>query len=283
MGSRSVSSLLAAAACAVGLFWIWIVAFRTGWGARADERVFDAFSGPHSVPAVRIAFKVIDVGDAFGFAVGALLLVGLALFRRRPSLAVAAGVVLIGANSTTQILKVLTAEPRHPLFLPPEAWPSGHTTGFASLALCLVLVVPSRLAAPAAALGAASVLGMGWSLLLLGSHHPSDVLAAVLVAGLWAALAVAWLWRREETRGSVPSVPLLPGAVVFTAALAAGFVAIVAASLLLVMEPGPGVGGPDPAAAVAGVGAIAALSLVVVVLTAAGTRGLGGPRPSYKG
>jgi membrane-associated phospholipid phosphatase len=66
-----------------------------------------------------------------------------------------------------------------------------------TLALCAVLVAPPALRAAAAMLGGAFAVGVGYAVLVLGWHYPSDVLGGFLVAGLWTSLAVAVLHRVE--------------------------------------------------------------------------------------
>jgi membrane-associated phospholipid phosphatase len=197
MGSRSVSALLAAAACAAGLFWTWILAFRTAWGGEADQHVNDAFRKLDSHRSIVLALKITTAGDAPWFALAAAILVAVAAVRGGARLALVAVAVLLGANVTTQALQQLTAAPRHPLFLPDASWPSGHTTAFAALAVVLVLVVPRRLRWAAALAGAAATVLMAYSTLVLGTHHLSDAVGAVLVAGLWGAAAVAWMGNRD--------------------------------------------------------------------------------------
>ena len=68
-------------------------------------------------------------------------------------------------------------------------------TAATSLALCVVLVAPSpcgRTPSPPARLG---VLATAYSILVIGSHHPSDVAGGMLVAGAWTGVAVAVLER----------------------------------------------------------------------------------------
>ena len=68
----------------------------------------------------------------------------------------------------------------------PEACPSGHTTAVMSLALALVIVSPPRLRPLAAAAGGLLTVATVFSLLVLGSHYPSDIVGGLLVATAWA-------------------------------------------------------------------------------------------------
>ena len=121
----------------------------------------------------------------------------IALVRRRPRVAVAIVVILLGANATTQWLKAPLAEPRGRRWAvrpwsSAASWPSGHATAAMSLALCMVIAAPAALAAPrsAAAMAAFSV-AVCYSFLELGWHYPSDVLGGFLVAATWTLLAAA--------------------------------------------------------------------------------------------
>lgn len=126
-------------------------------------------------------------------ALGLLLVVVLAVLRRRLPLAVASVVLVGGANVTTQLLKKVVLE-RPDLGLgSANSLPSGHTTVAATLAVALVLVVPVAVRSTAAVLGAAYAAATGVSTLVAGWHRPSDVAAALLVVAAWTGLVVAGL------------------------------------------------------------------------------------------
>ncbi len=107
--------------------------------------------------------------------------------------AVAAGVLFVGANVTTQFLKPLLAAPRQAGWLPDGIWPSGHMTAATSLALCVVLVAPPLLRPYAVGAGTLGVVAAAYSIVLIGSHYPSDVVGGMFVAGAWTALVIAGL------------------------------------------------------------------------------------------
>jgi hypothetical protein len=120
--------------------------------------------------------------------------------------------VLGGANVTTQLLKPALAQA--PLYpgMDTATWPSGHATAAMSLALCLQLVVPARFRPAAAAVGGLFAVAVVYSILILGSHEPSDVLGGFLVAGAWTALGVAGLRSASADRAAGPrrAVTLYP-------------------------------------------------------------------------
>ena len=69
-----------------------------------------------------------------------------------------------------------------------------------SLALCCVLVVGPQLRALAALLGAGYAIAVGYALVALGWHLPSDVLGGFLVAATFTLLGAAALAALEARR-----------------------------------------------------------------------------------
>ena len=137
-----------------------------------------------------------DVARAITFfaePVPLLIIVGLgcayAFVRKRPADALAAVVVVGGANLTTQVLKHVFAHDRTEPFLAhvPDltTFPSGHVTGAASMVLAVIWTAgPARRRSVAWA-GAAYVFLVGISVLVLEWHFPSDVFGALAVTGAW--------------------------------------------------------------------------------------------------
>jgi membrane-associated phospholipid phosphatase len=166
-----------------------------------DAAMLHGFVGLDRPSVHRAIWYVAHLCDTLPYACAGLLCIGLALARGRRSRALAAAVLLVATGATTQVLKHVLAQPRLESWLddplPPTSWPSGHSTAAMTLALCAVLVAPPALRAAAAMLGAAFAVGVGYAVLVLGWHYPSDVLGGFLVAGLWTSLAVAVLHRVE--------------------------------------------------------------------------------------
>jgi membrane-associated phospholipid phosphatase len=190
---RTVNALLALAACAAGLVALYLAAFVVPITQHADQHVFDAFISLRTYRTGELAGHVIrffDLGP-YALAVLALTAVALALGERRKAVAVVA--ICAGANITTQVLKLVTAAPRGSLWVDDASWPSGHLTAATSLALCVVLVAPPLLRSYAAGAGVLGVLATAYSILIVGSHHPSDVVGGMLMAAAWTAAAVAAL------------------------------------------------------------------------------------------
>jgi membrane-associated phospholipid phosphatase len=140
--------------------------------------------------------------DPLLYTLWGVLLIAVALGRRQPRAAFAVALVLGLAPLTAETLKPLLAHPHARIDgseITAASWPSGHATAAAALALCAVLVAPQRLRPIVAMLGAMFAAGVGFSLLLLAWHLPSDVAGGYLLGTLWTALAVAGL-RATEAR-----------------------------------------------------------------------------------
>jgi membrane-associated phospholipid phosphatase len=128
-----------------------------------------------------------------------------ALARRRLCLALEIGVILVGANLTTHVLKQLLAHPRTENLVSAASWPSGHTTAATAVALCCVLAAPARLRPSVAICGAAFVIAVASSLLFTNTHYPSDIVAGFLVAGIWTLVGMGTARLARDARPPVTS------------------------------------------------------------------------------
>lgn len=201
---RARWALAGAAACFVLLLITWFAAFHIGVVRSADQSIFSGFfelSGHSWIH--RVAYRLASLCDPSPYIYFVTIPIVVALLRGRPRVAVAVGVILLGANLTTHLLKPLLAEPREASFfgwwtpVAPASWPSGHATAAMSLALSMVLAVPARMRPAVAALGALFAVAVSYSFLTLGWHFPSDVFGGFLVAATWTLLAVAGLLAAE--------------------------------------------------------------------------------------
>jgi membrane-associated phospholipid phosphatase len=188
---------LVGAAVGVGLLIVtWYAAYHVGVINHADQSILGGFEDLQRPRLNRITSFIARLCNPHEFVCLAAVPVLVALARRRPQVAAALVVILLGANETTQLLKPLLAAPRGASLLPlaapgNAAWPSGHATAAMSLALCAVIAAPARLRPFVAALGAAFAVAVCFSFLELGWHYPSDVLGGFLVATTWTLLGIA--------------------------------------------------------------------------------------------
>lgn len=119
--------------------------------------------------------------------------------------ALAVVILVVGANVTTQLLKLALSHPRYQPILGlwqinPISFPSGHSTAAMSMALAYFLAVPDSWRPAVIWLGGPLVLGVGCSVVLLHYHYPSDVLGGWLVATAWFSAIIAWLFLRPAAQ-----------------------------------------------------------------------------------
>jgi membrane-associated phospholipid phosphatase len=185
----------------------WYVAFHVSFVERADRSILRGFADLHRPRVDQITSFIAHLCDPKPYVVLAAILVVVALIRRRPRVAVTVGLIMFGANVSTQLLKPLLASPRMLAFSGPTigsaSWPSGHATAVMSLALCAVIVAPARFRPLVGAAMAAFAVAVCYSFLELGWHYPTDVLGGFLVATTWTLAGVAalfWLDARRPAR-----------------------------------------------------------------------------------
>jgi membrane-associated phospholipid phosphatase len=206
--ARNVKAPLAACfACAVGLGLLMALALGLSAGRHVDVRLFlrlaeDRPSGGTWADAIAALGNPLPVLAMLAFACV------IALLRGCSRDAIAAVLVVAGANVTTQLLKILLAHPRVRLAIggdpfQPNTFPSGHTTAAASIAIAYAFVVPAALRNATLAMGTAFVLAVGCSVVVIGWHYPSDVIGGLLVAAAWGFAVLAA--RRAMASRASPS------------------------------------------------------------------------------
>jgi membrane-associated phospholipid phosphatase len=206
-------------ACAGALVMLAIVAYGIDSAQHADATLLARLAAHQGSRAGSLADVVVHLGDPLPLLAMLAVACGIAFWRGRPKEALAAAVVVAGANVTTQVLKIALAHPRYqPVLgadqLGPVAFPSGHATAAASIAIAFLFVVPARIRPVVVAVGACLVAGVGFSVTILAWHYPSDALGGILVAGGWGFAVLAALRASEgEPRKRAPAQPLSRAAI----------------------------------------------------------------------
>jgi membrane-associated phospholipid phosphatase len=198
----AAAPLCVAGLCALALALTWVVAALVPATHVKDAVALHDFTLLGGPRLDDVASALLHLLDSLLYTLWGLMLVAIALGRRRPRVALAVGVVLGMAPLTAETLKPLLAHSHARIYgseITAASWPSGHASAATALALCAVLVAPRHLRPTVFVLGTMVAAGVGFSLLLLAWHLPSDVLGGYLVGTLWAALAVAGL-RAAEAR-----------------------------------------------------------------------------------
>jgi membrane-associated phospholipid phosphatase len=154
--------------------------------ARAEEIMSRALNGTSLVSLVLVCVTAAAIG----------------LVRRRIGLAVAAALMVLGANLSAQLLKMRLDRPELDDFPAPNSFPSGHTTAAVSVAFALVLVLPSAIRGMVALIGAAYVSVIAVATVWAEWHRPSDTVAAMLLVLAWGGLiSTALRLGRLRVRG----------------------------------------------------------------------------------
>lgn len=244
---RPVVSGLLALAFAAMVVLLARVAVGTASGQRLDQLTLSGAQLDTGLVSQAVGLAAGTVSLPVVLAALACVAV-IAVLRRRVDLLVPLGVLVGGANLSTQVIKhlVVTRDVLGPgIDITPNSFPSGHTTLAASTAVALVLVA-GRARGPVAVLGTVWTAGAGIGTLALGWHRASDVAGAIAVVAAWTFLMLAVDGTVQQRRAPSPADrdPLPPGeafialllAVAGCTALALGVVALTALELPLVLH-----------------------------------------------
>jgi membrane-associated phospholipid phosphatase len=204
VAKRVGAPLAAWIACAGALVLLALVAYGVEAAQHADATLLAKFIARDDSLG-SFADPIAHLADPLPLLALLVCACAIALGRGRPLDALAAVTVVAGANLTTQVLKVALAHPRFQSVLGYHqlgavAFPSGHATAAASIAIAFAFVVPPGWRAAVAVVGAALVLAVGCSIMVLAWHFPSDVLGGILVACGWGFAVLAL--RRAAGDGS---------------------------------------------------------------------------------
>ncbi|HEY1273722.1 MAG TPA: phosphatase PAP2 family protein [Thermoleophilaceae bacterium] len=208
--------LVLALGCLVLFAVVLVGAYVPGRGSWLDAAGLAGFVDLQSSFVAHFTGRLVRFGDPVPVGLAGAMLAVIALARGRPRLAVGVLLLVAATSVSSQVLKAVLAHPRESESLGagghvnPAAFPSGHATAAMSLALGAVLVAPRRLRPLAALAGAALAVAVGFSVVSLGWHFPSDVVGGYLLATAWALVLVAVLRlppRPERSRSVRQAVP----------------------------------------------------------------------------
>lgn len=218
------ATVVTAVICAAALTVLVRFTVLSARGQQLDLDGMDSVDGSSGTMVTLLdGLGTVTIGTA---ALGLTLCVVLALSRRRTSHALGAVVIVGGANVTTQLLKrELIDRPDLDVgYAMENSLPSGHTTVVLSLVVAALLVAPHGLRLALASAGALIVTVTGASTVVAEWHRPSDVLAALLVVPIWAALVVLVLGWNPAPAGEPHGHNRWHGAVALAGAGLAGVV-----------------------------------------------------------
>jgi len=218
---ESVAAPLAAGVGAVGVFVVVaLVALRTSGGQALDHRAMTTVvAGGNAEVTVLSLLGRVSIGAVLAVSVAC---VALAIMRGRIRLAVAALIVIAGANVTTQVLKHVVLERSVFEFIGPNSLPSGHTTVVAGSVGALLLVAPRALRLVVVLPGAFAVMLTGASTVVAGWHRPADIVAALAVCLAWTAVGAIYAGGTHHSASGVLIGSLVGAAVALVMLVAIG-------------------------------------------------------------
>jgi len=262
----ALATIGALAAAVVGM-----LAYMAPAGRTVDHRALEGFVSLRHTALEPWAEGAVHMADPLPYALVGLVLIGVAVARRRLLLAGAVVFLLFVTGATTQVLKRLLASERAEAALgwsvSDEAWPSGHATAAMTLALLAILVSPARLRPLVAVIGTTLALAVSYAILILSWHFPSDALGGQLVAGSWVVLVLAVLNVVERRRAEDPA----PTAADIGLALAAATVVVIGVAAAFLARSGDVIDfARDHTSAAAATVVIAALGIALPATLAAG-------------
>jgi membrane-associated phospholipid phosphatase len=177
---------------------VYLAATRVPSVRVADVHTLEGFMGLWKFPGASHAGDFVSLFNPLPYAVLVLGVASSGLFTGRVRAGLIAAGAMTLATASSQVLKPLLAVPREAFFIDAASWPSGHTTSVMSFAFALTIIAAPRYRPLVAALGGLLTVATVYSLLILGSHYPSDVVGGLLLASAWFSLATIPL--REEVR-----------------------------------------------------------------------------------
>jgi membrane-associated phospholipid phosphatase len=260
---RSTVPLLAALACLLALGLTGLLALGSPGVHERDAAMLHGFMGLDRPRVHGLIEALASLAGPLPYAVIGLALAGVAVAHGRKWRAATVLALLVVTGASTQIVKHLLAEPRFEAWLGADqigeaAWPSGHATAAMTLALCAVLVAPPALRAVTALAGGVFAAGVGYAIVVLAWHFPSDVLGGFLMAAMWTAVGVAGL-RVVEERPAGDRAPVAWGPQI-RLWLAAGAAASAAALVVAASRDGVALYAAERPTLVVGAAAIAVLA-----------------------
>lgn len=192
--------VLAALACSVALGWTYWAFVRTTSGQFADESAW-AEAGVAAPDSKLPVLQFLDHLPLLSLVIAAATIAFVTLVRRRWMASAIALGSIAGANLTTQVLKNLVFDrpDRGVPTLDFNSLPSGHTTLAASAAAAVFLVASPRWRPLAATAGGAYSVVAGAATFINLWHRPADVVAALLVVGIWTLLGGLLILRTGDS------------------------------------------------------------------------------------
>ncbi|MDT8914919.1 phosphatase PAP2 family protein [Amycolatopsis sp. PS_44_ISF1] len=210
--SRTLLLVTAAAGCAVAFAGSYLLFVRTAAGQQVENGVVrSAQSTRGSTVDWALPLRHVDLVVVLGGV--AVLVLALALARRRFALGVTALVLLITPMLAAQLLKIYvldrpglndgSAVAGH------NSFPSGHVSAAMAVVLALGVVLPARFRTWVLAVGSPGVAWVAAATVALGWHRLSDTVGGCLLVAAVVCAGAAVVSARRPDAGGVALVPVV--------------------------------------------------------------------------
>lgn len=209
-GVHMFTPLLTAILAAAGVAVIYRVFVLSALGQDIDTQALRNADVGHE-RAVQIMDRALNGTSLVSLVLVCVAIALIGIVRRRADLAVAAAIMVIGANVTSRLLKMRLERPDLDGSAMSNSFPSGHATAAASVAFALVLVLPLAVRGVVSLIGAGYVAVIAVATVWAEWHRPSDTIAALLVVLAWGGLMTFWLRVKNRRRpGTIERANRLP-------------------------------------------------------------------------
>jgi membrane-associated phospholipid phosphatase len=190
-------------------------------GVAFDRRAFARLSGAAPTPLEVAGERTLRTIDVASIATALLVFAFLGLVRGHARRAIVAALLVVAPPASAEILKRALPFPAGR----PPTFPSGHTAAALALGLALVVAVPPVLRVTAALGGAAYGAAIGFSVVVLGWHYPTDAVGSFFLCAAWVGLLALALPEAPErptvsTRGTILGLVTTVGALAVAAVVA---------------------------------------------------------------
>jgi membrane-associated phospholipid phosphatase len=202
-----------AAWCVAAFAVLLTLAYYVGPARWLDAAALHGFVSAGHPRVADIAFHLAHLCNPLPYAIVAIGVIAAAFATRGLRMGAAVGLLLAGANVSSQVLKPLLGHHRELYFsefhlnnIRNASFPSGHATAAMALSLAVLMIVPRAHRPITAAIGALFTIGVSFSILILNWHFPSDVVGGFLIATAWGLTSLAALRfvnERWPQRGTV--------------------------------------------------------------------------------
>jgi membrane-associated phospholipid phosphatase len=223
--SRTAVLLASAAGFALAFVAAYLLFVRTEAGRGVENGVVRSAQSAGTTVAWAIPLREADLVVVLG-GVAVLLLV-IALLRRRFALGVTALLMLAAPLVVAQLLKLYVLDrPATADRLGVAAhnsFPSGHVSAAMAVLVALAIVLPRRFRRPTLVAGGIGVAWVSAAAVALGWHRLSDTVGGCLLVAAVTCAGAAVVSARRPDGDRVPPIPVLCGLLAPPALVLAGF------------------------------------------------------------